>query len=142
MWYADRGAIRQTERMKADTRAWRTDADRILGLWDALLIGDHTRCVIKSELEGAFNAWLRANGHNEWSSELFHPRFIQHSETKRHGVEEGQPRNPKGLSRWRGASKSKTSRQPRVYRGIRFRTEEDEPREWGDTDDTSIRELF
>jgi hypothetical protein len=40
-WYADPAkSLTMTMRVVADTRAWRSEADRIMGLWDERLIGE------------------------------------------------------------------------------------------------------
>jgi hypothetical protein len=91
-WYADpENSLRPTTKIEKDTRAWRAIADRILALWDEKLIGDHRFGMITTEMLEAFNDWLRANGHKEWSKETFGPRFAQHVETLRHGVVETRP---------------------------------------------------
>lgn len=133
--WAVKGAIRwnvdpdtslaPTPTVEADTRAWRADADRILGFWDERLVADRDACILTSELLEEFNNWLRANGHNPWSKELFGPRFVQHAETVRHGVAETRPRQPKGLSR-RGFGMTGPPAKTRVYQGVRFQTDSDQ----------------
>jgi P4 family phage/plasmid primase-like protien len=139
-WYADPDtALMPTTKIKADTRAWRADADRILGFWGEKLIGDRDACILTTEMLEAFNSWLQGDGHNEWSKELFGPRFVQHEETIRHGVEVAQPRHPKGLSRY-GFSGEAPPRQARVYQGVRFKTASDEGECESDTGDTTHSE--
>jgi hypothetical protein len=72
----------------------------------------------------AFNAWLKSNGHNEWSKELFGPRFAQHAETVRHGVEVARPSQLRGLSRLK-SRKTEPPARARVYQGVRFQTASD-----------------
>ena len=136
-WHTEgMAALRITERIANDTRRWRADADRILGFWEAVLVPDRNACVITTELRDEFNAWLRQNGHNEWSKELFGPRFLDHAETVKHGVDEAQPRSPKGLQRRPGAWGEVPDR-PRIYRGVRYRTASDQDeRESGTTGTT------
>ena len=58
-WYADPdNALAVTEQIAADTRAWRTDADRILGFWDAGLVPDRGACVTTTDMREEFNFWL------------------------------------------------------------------------------------
>jgi hypothetical protein len=82
--------------------------------------------VLTSELRDAFNAWLRVNGHNEWPKELFGPRFVQHAETVKHGVDQIRTRELDGLSRRAGVHHASQPKQAYVYRGVRFRTDADE----------------
>jgi hypothetical protein len=85
----------------------------------------------------AFNSWLRGNGHNEWSKELFGPRFVQNGETVRHGVATAKPRQLHGVSRHGDWPKQLPAR-PAVYRGVRFQTASDkEKHESGPTGPTS-----
>ena len=141
-WYANPDtALMPTTKIKADTRAWRADADRILGFWGERLKADRDACILTTEMLEAFNSWLRSNGHNEWSKELFGPRFVQHEETIRHGVEVAQPRHPKGLSRY-GLLGEAPPRQARVYQGVRFQTASDEEECESDTGDTTHSENF
>ena len=126
-WYANPDtSLALTERIAADTRAWRVEADRILGYWDECLIPDPDACIITKELLEDFNEWLMANGHQPWSKELFHPRFKGHSETNRHGVVERRTMNPRGLSRRSTKRLEPPPARPTVYVGVRFRTETDD----------------
>jgi phage/plasmid-associated DNA primase len=76
----------------AATRAWRTEADRILGYWSGQLIPDRDACVLADELLGDFNRWMEGNGHKQWSKETFAPKFGGHSETARHTPRARSPR--------------------------------------------------
>jgi putative DNA primase/helicase len=128
-WYANPDtALMPTTKIKADTRAWRADADRILGFWGERIKADRDACILTTEMLEAFNSWLRSNGHNEWSKELFGPRFVQHGETVRHGVEVKQPRQPEGLSRYGWPIQELPSR-PKVYQGVRFQTASDQEKD-------------
>ena len=137
-WYANPDtALMPSTKIKADTRAWRADADRILGFWDEQLIGDRDACIPTTDMLEAFNSWLRGNGHNEWSKELFGPRFAQHEQTIQHGVTRAKPRKLVGLSRPESAFSTLPAR-PEVYQGVRFQTASDkEERESGQTGQTS-----
>jgi putative DNA primase/helicase len=136
-WYANPDtALMPSTKINADTRAWRADADRILGFWDEKLIGDRDACIPTTDMLDTFNSRLRSNGHNEWSKELFGPRFAQHEQTIRHGVTRAKPRKLVGLSRPPLAF-STLSARPEVYQGVRFQTGSDkEERESGQTGQT------
>jgi putative DNA primase/helicase len=128
-WYANPAtALLPTPKVRADTRAWRADADRILGFWEERLKADRGACILTTDMLEAFNSWLRGNGHNEWSKELFGPRFVQHAETVRHGVEVKQPRQPEGLSRY-GWPGQELPARPKVYQGVRFQTASDQEKD-------------
>jgi P4 family phage/plasmid primase-like protien len=118
-------SLQPTAKVRADTKEWRKTADRILSIWDEKLIANRDSCIIGPELLEAFNTWLRANGHNEWSKELFGPRFLQHDESVRHGVEYKQTRHPQNVSRLPGSWPRDIPARPWVYQGVRFRTESD-----------------
>jgi putative DNA primase/helicase len=108
-----------------DTRAWRAEADRILGYWQERLIPDPNACVLTSDLLDDFNDWLKQNGHNPWSKETFTPKFGDHNETARNRVAAHRIRSPQGLVRrlhpptW---SHPVLSAQVTVWKGIRYRT--------------------
>lgn len=117
------------ERVAADTRRWRMNADRILGFWTECLEPDPISAVVATELLDHFNAWLRANGHGPWSKETFGPRFSEHEETKRHRVTRKRIRDhgpivrrPRSGVSWLVADgpERPLPRQPEVYTGVRF----------------------
>lgn len=134
-WYANPDtAMAVTKKVAADTRAWRVEADRVLGFWDEQLIADSGACVLTTDVLKAFNEWLEGNGHKPWSKELFGPRFKGHAETSRRGAEERRTRNPVGLIR-RGvdAFSAAPPKQAMVYVGVRFRTDDDPTEEESET---------
>jgi P4 family phage/plasmid primase-like protien len=125
-WYANPDtALLPTTRVAADTRAWRADADRILGFWDERLIASDDHSILTTDMLDEFNRWLKSNGHNEWSKELFGPRFAQHTETVRYRVTATRTRQPGIVSRPPMAL-SPVPLIPRVYRGVRFQTLSDQ----------------
>ncbi|HZN75692.1 MAG TPA: phage/plasmid primase, P4 family [Micromonosporaceae bacterium] len=145
-WYKDGAeALRPPRSVVAATDAWRATADRILGFWRERLIEDRDSCVLATEMLDAFNDWLKENGHNRWSRELFAPRFGPHMETTRHGVELRRERNLSGVSRWSGSDWGVLGALPSrawVWRGVRFQTasdqEKDETRpEWPESEANS-----
>lgn len=112
--------------VEGDTRAWRRQADRILGFWDEMLRPNKEACIITTELLSAFNAWMKSNGHHEWSKELFHGRFKEHVETVRHNVIERRPRNrQEQISRPPGVPWQDLPDRPCIYLGIQFRAPDD-----------------
>jgi putative DNA primase/helicase len=119
------GMLPLPPRVKADTHSWRKHADRILGFWDECLAPDENSLVLTTEVFQTFNAWLRTNGHREWSKELFHPRFKQHDETKRHRVAERRTMKLHGLSRHPSVVDLPRPRQALVYAGVRFRNSDE-----------------
>ena len=126
-WYADPDtALAKTPTVEADTRAWRVEADRILGFWDERLIPDRKACALTSELHEEFNEWLDGNGHNGWAKELFGPRFKGHSETVRHRVDETRTTTPDGLVRRLSLTLGSIPARVYVCRGVRFRTAADD----------------
>ncbi|WP_219467755.1 DNA primase family protein [Nonomuraea rhizosphaerae] len=139
-WYADPDtSMSVTKTVAADTRAWRAEADRVLGFWDEQLVADRAALVLTTDMLEAFNTWLVGNGHKMWSKELFHPRFKTHTETARHGVAERRTKRLDGLVRYRDYTSPLSvpdplPKQPVVYVGVRFRTEDDPIPEESETD--------
>lgn len=136
-WYADPGgALRPTKRIETDTLQWRITADRILGFWTERLIADGGKggrkapCIWAEEMTEAFNLWLKDNGHAAWSRETFAPRFAEHQETSRHGVESMRTRNLEMLSRRPSTDRFDTlkpvPKQAVVWTSVRFRTSADQ----------------
>jgi site-specific recombinase XerD len=123
MGWESRSMLHRYAASGADARALQAEADRILGLWQERLIKDQDRCILKTNMLDAMNAWLKNNGHNEWSKETFGPRFEQHAETKRNGVEVRTVRNPQGLDQFGWV---KIPARATVYQGVRFRTDSDD----------------
>ena len=150
-WYANPAtALLPTERVEADTRAWRAETDRILGYWtEGLIVPDRTAKVLRSDLHAEFNRWLTDNGHHEWPKETFGPRFEDHKEARRHGVELKRTRNLDGLDRPRRANTPYDSRRERdpepgsqqwVWLGVRFRRAENDMRDRAEQTAQSHRE--
>lgn len=113
-------------------------ADRVLGFWTERLVPDNDAVILKDELYVAFSRWLALGGHNAWAKELFHPRFAEHVTTRQHGVSESRPRELKELQASdppadltdlptiAGALvRGDLPKRPRVYTGVRFRTDDD-----------------
>jgi putative DNA primase/helicase len=81
------------------TAAWRGESDRIAGFWAERLVVERGCSVVVSELLEEFNAWMSANGHNEWPKETFGPRFENHDVTRRSGAERRRSAKRDGLVR-------------------------------------------
>ena len=136
-WYADPAdALTPTEKIAADTLQWRITADRILGFWTERLIADpgadgaSAPCILAEEMTETFNLWLKGNGHEQWSRETFTPRFAEHQETTRHGVERRRTAALANVSRRPldgsfGIQKA-APKQTYVWTRVRFRTEADQ----------------
>jgi len=131
-WYEDEdgmaGVLEPPETVAADTRAWRSEADRILGFWEERLYAERSAAIWAVDLLTEFNAWITDNGHSAWAKETFHPRFKSHEETGRAGVAERRTRNTADLSRPDGRAFGGLPVVPRqavVYEGVRFRTDDD-----------------
>jgi P4 family phage/plasmid primase-like protien len=137
-WYADQAtSLLPTSTIEADTRAWRTEADRILGFWDERLIEDPDYCILAAELLVEFNAWLSGNGHREWPKETFGPRFEQHETTIQHRVARARPRKLPAVSRGGLGPFADPPSRPWAYLGVRFQTDADkEKHESGPTGPT------
>ncbi|OBG89903.1 MULTISPECIES: phage/plasmid primase, P4 family [unclassified Mycobacterium] len=138
-WYANpAAALRPTERVEEDTRAWRAETDRVLGYWTERLTADAAGKILSSELCDDFNAWLNENGHKDWTRETFTARFADHQETRRHMVEKVKTRKLDGLARPARLANdafgtlvppARSSKAPQwVWSGVRFSTLEDEVR--------------
>ena len=136
-WYADpENSLRPTARIEADTRRWRMQADRILGFWAECIIADAgtgdgpAPCVLADDMTEAFNIWLKGNGHEAWSRETFAPRFGEHQETTRHGVESRRTAKLTAVSRRPRVTQYETlkptPKQATVWTRVRFRTEADQ----------------
>lgn len=131
--------MRPTPAITAATKAWRTDADRIMGFWDECLIAERGWYVLTSDLLDAFNAWLARNGHGGWAKETFSSRFGAHQETVRRRVEYRVIKTqrigsdlvrsvyePDPASVWEPSRKRPTPVMGRVWFGVRFRLDADD----------------
>jgi P4 family phage/plasmid primase-like protien len=130
-WYACRASVlAPSPQIEKDTRAWRKDADCILGFWDEHLIAEPEMCIQSTEMVEVFNQWLTNSGHNKWAKETFAPRFEQHEETARNRVTRLRTAKLNGLDRrsgW-GAFNQRPSKVT-VYMGVRWQTASDKERD-------------
>lgn len=130
-WYGDPdAALMPTARITADTLGWRVTADRILGFWSDRLVADPGACILAAEMTEEFNRWLKGNGHEAWSRETFAPRFAEHQETTRHGVESRRTAKLANVSRRPVTDDFEpvkpTPKQAVVWTRVRFRTAADQ----------------
>jgi P4 family phage/plasmid primase-like protien len=131
-WYANRPlAAMRPPSVELDTMTWRLDADRVLRYVSERLVRDHRACVLRSELIEDFNDWLAALGHSPWSASTFRDRFGQHEQVLAWSLQSGQARDLEHLSRRFLGREAPSVTVARVWRGCRFRTEEDGPVENG-----------
>ena len=138
-WYANREALERKgsvgdilappKRVQDDSLAWRTLSDRILGFWIECLIADPTAAVVSRELWEHFKEWLRGNGHQELSLEVFTPRFGGHQRTTAARVTKSRTRNLSPIMRRPltgfGTVEKPLPKQVEAWHGVRYRTEAD-----------------
>lgn len=123
-WYEnDRVLPPMPASVEADTRRWRVESDTVLAYTTERLIFDVSTCVTTSDLLLDVNSWLVNHGHHEWNDKTLTSRFGGHEEVTKNHVEKAKPRNPTGLVR-KYASSGDPAR-PYVWRGVRWRTEND-----------------
>lgn len=132
-WYKAGQVMPQLPKsVQADTDSWRADSDLVFKYWSECLVADADAHVLSTELKDDFNAWLRENGHKEWSVKTFVARFGDHDLTKRHELAGPHPiRRRDGLSRSSRISETggeaggdgervKPSTTYRAWEGVRF----------------------
>lgn len=108
------------------TASWQEQSDVLLAFASECLVKDAGAVVPGSHLYAAFEAWLSEQGAASWSQRTFRGRIASHGYFR--DVKEGTHRWKKlTLSTW-GAEARPTADKVRGYRGIRFRTSEDERR--------------
>lgn len=108
------------------TASWQEQSDVLLAFASECLVKDAGAVVPGSHLYAAFEAWLVEQGAASWSLRTFRGRIASHGYFR--DVKEGKHRWKKlTLSTW-GAEALPTADKVRGYRGIRFRTSEDERR--------------
>jgi putative DNA primase/helicase len=117
-------------RIEVDTRSWRSEADRILGLWEEHLVPDPNGVVESTELLNYFNAQLEEAGHKPWSKETFASKFLDHTESQKHRILKKKMRKTtaeKNLSRpqWFG-QRAELKETGHYYEGLRFRNHTDD----------------
>lgn len=81
-WYElDRVMPDPPKKVRRDTRAWRMDADPVLGYAaERLVTGAKAEgwAIAATDLAPDFNQWLEARGHKPWSLQTINARFAGH----------------------------------------------------------------
>ena len=114
-------------RVSSATTSWQEQSDVLLAFASERLVKDAGAVITGSDLYAAFETWLADQGAAPWSQRTFRGRIASHGYFR--DVKEGKHRWKKlTLSTW-GAEARPTADKVRGYRGIRFRTSEDERRE-------------
>lgn len=105
----------------ADTAAWRSESDVVIGFVSERLVFDRHAMVLSSELYEDFNSYLKDTGHRPWAENTFKGRFLDHDDVRGAGVAATRARDFTGLSRAPGELVPGTPvGQVRVVTGIRF----------------------
>lgn len=114
--------------ISAATTAWQEQSDVLLAFASERLVKDAGAVIPGSDLYAAFETWLADQGAAPWSQRTFRGRIASHGYFR--DVKAGMHRW-KGLtlSRWPAVSEPPKGDKVRGFRGVRFRTSEDERRE-------------
>lgn len=114
--------------ISAATTAWQEQSDVLLAFASERLVKDAGAVIPGSDLYAAFETWLADQGAAPWSQRTFRGRIASHGYFR--DVKAGMHRW-KGLtlSRWPAVSEPPKGDKVRGFRGVRFRTSEDEHRE-------------
>ncbi len=87
-WYAaGKKMPPQPESVRKDTLDWRKSSDLVLRYWDEYLEPDPDGWVIRSAFGDHFNKWLKAEGHQGWSTQRLMERWSGHEVFKDAHVE-------------------------------------------------------
>jgi len=130
-WYAaDRVLPPLPALVVADTLAWRTEADHVLGYITERLVFDRDSHVMGTDLLADFNAWAETRGLRPWGNQTLAERFGGHSTVTAADVQQGRLSSGQGLSRWPGTLLGSVApTRFRGWAGVRFRTDADDARE-------------
>lgn len=114
--------------ISAATTAWQEQSDVLLAFASERLVKDAGAVIPGSDLYAAFETWLADQGAAPWSQRTFRGRIASHGYFR--DVKAGMHRWKKlMLSRWPAVSEPPKGDKVRGFRGVRFRTSEDEHRE-------------
>ena len=110
------------------TTAWQEQSDVLLAFASERLVKDAGAVIPGSDLYAAFETWLADQGAAPWSQRTFRGRIASHGYFR--DVKAGMHRwKGLNLSRWPAVSEPPKGDKVRGFRGVRFRTSEDERRE-------------
>lgn len=114
--------------ISAATTAWQEQSDVLLAFASERLVKDAGAVIPGSDLYAAFETWLADQGAAPWSQRTFRGRIASHGYFR--DVKAGMHRwKGLNLSRWPAVSEPPKGDKVRGFRGVRFRTSEDERRE-------------
>jgi putative DNA primase/helicase len=121
-WYADRHmSMGITDKIAADTKGWRSTADRIMAYWDTRLAPNPDACILATQLLDDFNDWLERRGHKIWPMETFSARFLAHEYATSNAVTKAQTKRLAGLSqRFPQMDGKSLPERATVYLGVEF----------------------
>jgi len=130
-WYADdRAMAPRPPRVEADTHAWRTEADHVLGYVTERLVLDRDSHVMGTDLLADFNHWAESRGLRAWGDQTLSERFGSHGNVTAAGVQRGRLSNGLGLSRpSRIHLVNAAPTRFRGWAGVRFRTDADDAKD-------------
>ena len=136
-YYADPSRIMLDARpdsVKADTLAWRKEADRILAFLDEHIVFDPNATVVKQEVFNEFSKFLELHGNAKWSMVSFMARLQGHKEYTSHRCSTAKvrtattpisrPELPEDVS-WSSAEMS-LGTQVHAIQGMRYRVRADD----------------
>lgn len=116
--------------MEADTHAWRTEADQVLGYFTERLVLDRDSHVMGTDLLADFNHWAESRGLRAWGDQTLSERFGSHGNVTAAGVQRGRLSNGLGLSRpSRIHLVNAAPTRFRGWAGVRFRTDADDAKD-------------
>lgn len=114
--------------VSAATTAWQEQSDVLLAFASERLVKEAGAVIPGSDLYAAFETWLADQGAAPWSQRTFRGRIASHGYFR--DVKAGMHRwKGLNLSRWPAVSEPPKGDKVRGFRGVRFRTSEDERRE-------------
>ena len=114
--------------ISAATTAWQEQSDVLLAFASERLVKDAGAVIPGSDLYAAFETWIADQGAAPWSQRTFRGRIASHGYFR--DVKAGMHRwKGLNLSRWPAVSEPPKGDKVRGFRGVRFRTSEDERRE-------------
>lgn len=127
-WYQNGGKLPlPPESVQRDNDEWRMDSDLVLRFIHEHLIFDGHGCIASRDLLETLNSWLGEHRQKPWGDRLVTTRFASHTRFVENGVTKYQHPSqtpPKNLSRPPDAIDA-VSPRPVIWRGVRWRTEDD-----------------